>query len=399
MGNGLNNRHNRHTINPSIDVFVSAEAALVAAPGDIDSLIQANDSSLSILVYDATQRKYITKTTALVAGDKFIVAQKVGDTVHKSSEILFDSLDFDKRAYVAPQKQVTIISNIEAPTAGDIYGLTIIDNSKLDQPYNKYSFEATEATASTTVADIVTELADLISDRGAVQYHAWDTNLYRGIVGTSDAGSAIANDVTVVNGSTLVTSTAHGLDANDYVSIDGDTYLVASVNVNDFTLARNYTGASATVLAASVLDLGATPSDFILAIEAVNFGETFSIAKKENLESATVTREGTVDNLTAQKYILGSGDADSILRFEKDSKAKQGFLSQNALKYNVEYGEPNLFTEANAFYTVYSVLGYKAMGSKAAPVVRTDERVELFIAVKQADNTTPATALDTVFGV
>lgn len=399
------NRFSRHSFDASTTVLVSTDRALLTDQGDMDDLIAANDSQLAAFILDAKGLPE-TETQAAAAGTPIFIAQKNGGSIVKTTEFDITDVTVTKRAYVAPVKQLSIISIPTTVSVGDLFAITIVDNSRLDQPYTKYSFEsdASKSAAADGEISMVYDLVAQINNADSPQYHAWGTNLYRAIPSVSDAGTAIATSATVaaVKGATsLTTSAAHGLTAGDYISLAGDVYkTVTGTSSTTLVLDRPYTGETATIANTAALDLGAAPSgSWILGIEAVYTGEAFTIARKEQLENETVTYDGTVGKLTAVRYVLGSGVADEVIQLEKDGKAIQGFTAQNRLQYNVDYPQPGLFASAGNFYTVYHISGFKKMGSKAAPIVATEEKIDIVIAIEQADASTAAITLDTVLGL
>lgn len=402
------NRFSRHSFDPSTTVLVSTDRTLLPdnASQNMDDLIAANDSQLAVFDYDSSSALFLAKDDAAVAGTPIFLGQKNGDSIVKTTEFDIADVTVTKRAYVAPVKQLSIISIPTTVSIGDLFAITIVDNSRLDQPYTKYSFETDASTSAAADGEIalVYDLVAQINNADSPQYHAWGTNLYRAIPSVSDSGSAIAASATVAavkGATTLTTSAGHGLTAGDYISLGGDVYkTVTGTTGTTLVLDRAYTGETATIANAAALDLGAAPSgNWILGIEAVYTGEAFTIARKEELENETVTTDGTVDKLTAVRYVLGSGVADEVIQLEKDGKANQGFTAQNRLAYNVDYPQPGLFAAAGNFYTVYHISGFKKMGSKAAPVVATDEKIDIVVAIEQADDSTAATTLDTVLGL
>jgi hypothetical protein len=417
------NRWKQRTNAASIDSFVVPVQTLVTS-GDAETVLNAVEGSIGILTpkgtfTDTSVPKEILTALALSAGDKFRVFQHQGletgltdstePQMHSSTQVEFKTGVVTKRVYDAGRDQINIASVIPSastPTSGDFYEVTFVDRTKQAQQYLKYSFSTT-AKVNDSFYGILSRIAAKVGDKDNGAYHAWSDfrfSLYRMRVLGGTPGSNLTGAATVVNGSTSVTSTSHGLGVNDFVRIAGDVYKVVSTATNSFVIDRAYAGASGSVANTLVQDMGTSAGDLGFTLES-NYREIFSVAVSEQFYKEGIeiklndtTTFGTV---TASTYKEGSGHADLVAMYERNGKAMQGFLKGNLFEYNQQRGKPVLYANSAKFYTVYNINGYKTEPTYSTASTAT-EPVQIQLFCEQTNATTPGglvTALDTIFGL
>lgn len=107
----------------------------------------------------------------------------------------------------------------------------------------------------------------------------------------SDAGTrtALAANATVVNGSSLVTVTAHGLTVGTTVKLLGVVYTITAVTTNTFTLDRPYSGVSTTI-AASNTSTGSYTGLTTYGLRLTNVTlDTYEFSVQDILSNATIS--------------------------------------------------------------------------------------------------------------
>lgn len=350
-----------------------------------------------------------TSTTGAVAGD-FALRYNAGTLPDGTDEIVsypkmnITDLVIEKKAYTAPVKQVYgigFISTITGSTlgystvvVGDEAIIRITDRTEAGQlPYDNMLPFQEVAIAGDTVFTLLKRLVAQINNDASTQYEVYGgkRRYFAKLTDNLGAGTAFANSATVaaVKGATsLTTSAAHNVGVNDYVRLDGSLYqAITGTTGTTLVLDRPYEGATATIANAAALDLGATaPTNFGISITTENFGEVFAVATSGVLENAS-------HNLIT-RYNLGNGSGAEIAFFEKVLSYKKGYSTRNMEGQDYYTAKPDLLANSAAFYTVYYIR------SKTGETYRADQRkVNMMIAVAQADASTVSTLLDAVFGL
>lgn len=244
------------------------------------------------------------------------------------------------QAYTAPVAQVIDVAVAIWATVAkrDAATLRVIDSENFDQG-GPIRSEMKNFSYSTNAGDDEYAIAAGIVAAADADPQEWVT----AAVTVAEAGSAVSGNATVVNGSKQVLSTAHGLTAGDYVKIDGNTYLAAAVpGVNEITLDRPYGGASGTVLAASVLDLGATVTVVGIKLTSLVQGKNFEVSCMEVIEDSTIvyTTAGTD----------GHGTGTLVRKMENEVR---GYLGSTAGATDAIMQFPELKALAAGTYDIY----------------------------------------------
>ncbi len=320
--------------------YVDTTNTASALGDDIDDLITSGIDGQTSFHYRATSNdpwEAPNPAAMLADGGEFRIVQKVTSSegvedIKASTAYPFKAEYFKKVAYTAGQLQRVILSDLQAPTEGDIYELLLIDQIKLMLPYERYTFDYT-AQVGDTAEEVLIALAAQINDPTNVVYRAANKQLFQ-------------------------------------ATVDG---------------------------------AGATASMRIVSLEPLM---TFSVAKMDALESATVNRttialgDITVNGETTTAYKLESGSGKNTLDRERDSKSQDGFAWQNVSgTYNSDYEVPNLYADIAKFYTYIHVSVPKTLTSKAAPITESTEYTAMLWALPQADAVTPVTAYDTLLSL
>jgi hypothetical protein len=161
--------------------FVMPNVALNAGDYTDLSLGATTDGTMGVYVYDTTAREWVTATNAdLVAGAKFIIAQKIDDKIiRKSQELCFNELSITKLDYRAYVKQISHVGNngstgsfnLSTITKGMTFGITIIDDTGngIIAEENRFTFTYVAKTGDTATI-VANALIAKINDVNAYQW-------------------------------------------------------------------------------------------------------------------------------------------------------------------------------------------------------------------------------------
>jgi hypothetical protein len=200
--------------------------------------------------------------------------------------------------------------------------------------------------------DILTDmLANIYSATGDAN-RIIDADITGNLVGTTDITGTSS---TFVNGSTAVVHTGgdHGIDALDYITINGNLYQVTvDGGAAAYTLDRPYRGTSATVVVANIHDQGVTAAtEFGLKVTDRYFNSNIIVASAGIGVSALITR-GTAPLAT-------SGRGVDILQIEADYKPHAG--NWDNIPSYVPQADSHAVSASN--YDMYNISGGSALSN------------------------------------
>lgn len=300
-----------------------------------------------------------------------------------------------KEAYSAPSQQITYLG-YDGATAGSSYDLAVTngnvyrmnftiktDNSlsEFHQPFGPVfsaltGFASTTPTLSEKLAYIWQFVKVFNNDTtqsnffaGAKKRTGISTYAYAEML-TDAVGTAFTNTVTIANGDTLLTSTAHGRAVGDFIRIGGTAatvttngvYRVATViDANNLTLESPFRGASLSAAAGTNAASTLTTNSRV-GIKITGKDQAFQRYSQKmfvRFLSAFLLDDGTRNStsggsqfsVTTTQGVYGSGTSDHIL--EKEIS----YFGLNGMSNYFTYPpiEPRTYSVAGLTYDVYSI--------------------------------------------
>jgi len=307
------------------------------------------------------------ETGAILAGEKFFIAQKRDGAINKTPMLAFNDLYRKLRtAYDAPVKQVSTIGY--NGTSGDIgfnfttatstntltYGITARETTPGNQPF---PVQEGYATVNSTTADEYTVLAAIVSQLNNdfdYQKTAPDPFVKAEIL-TNGALTEFVEDPTVTYGSKTVTFAGNVTIATGahvkFEGVAGPTYR-AAVGVTagtTITLDRPYQGATKTEDVSVTVNIAGTAA-FTSGTTALGVQLT-SLQNETHFKvvGAGLLYQDTVTAITAWK--LGSGAGTQIYELEStEGIINDGIGSTRNVAFKEDYGQPTLFASKTGTY-------------------------------------------------
>jgi hypothetical protein len=358
-------------------------------------------------------------TDALVAGERFFIAQKRGGVnfngatevfVHKTPLIDFDKCVFSKTDYDAPVVQVTTVGYNGTAGSSLNIDLTVPGTQELvisarctspgNQPFPVEEGRGISTRVTDVEYDVVSQMVKDINGVFDYERNQDDSFIFAEILSNGSQAALPAVTLTTNNGDTLMTySGAHGLSAGDYIGVLGVLYKVAdapsSVTINTTI---PFAGVSQSGLAAgtttsthgTVTYVDAT-TELGVRLTATDNDTHFVVSVQDDLEGATVT-ETTAWN-------QGSGDGPSIVEWEKEAIIFSGVGSTVNAAFKDDYGQPTAIAAAASNYDTYFIDISQALAPSAgSPVAITNHLGHVMIAAVTGGGGI-AGSLDTIFGL
>lgn len=348
------------------------------------------------------------RTTALTTGLKFFVAQKRDGNVNKSPVIEWDQL-FRKKytAYDAPVKKVVTVGY--NGTSGDIgldftgasltnaltFGVTARETTPANQPF---PVQEGYATVTSSTADEYTVLAAIVSQLNA-DYDYERVQPDRFVIAeilSNGTKTNLTNGAVVVNLSTTVTSTAHGLSVGALIELRDVVYKVVAVpDVNTLTIDRPYQGVSETIGAgANAASIAYTSGTTLLGVRltAIEVESHFVAQGNYSLQTAPVTV------ITAWK--LGSGSGKTVRELEsREGIIFDGLGSTVNAAFKEDYGQPSLFSSLSLTYNLFFLdFAPKLIPAAGLPVYE-QKQIERILIAAPSSGASPSNELQTIFGL
>jgi hypothetical protein len=305
-----------------------------------------------VLITDAAGGAGTVQASAYKGKDLYIYQGTV-DGARRHTSVPVNNIDtLTSQKFTASVKGVTYIGHNPITGVGSLNTPAVINRG--DEAQIKVN-NLNEVEGGTTIGRTYSGYAtvDNASDY-EIMVNMVDKNIYvdddriieAEIVSDLTGGAALTNDANVVYGSKNVTSTAHGLDVGDYVVIEGATYKVTVSNANDFVLDRPYRGATATVLAADILDQGnADPTEIGLRVTDKFENDNLAIQNGFAIQSAN-----NVKQVASQ---ISSGSYSDINGLEIDFQPHRGQLD-NRVSDRIK-PQPNTYAVVNTNYDMYTI--------------------------------------------
>ena len=366
----------------------------------------APEGEIGVFLEDGT-----LKSTALTAGQRFFIAQKRDGLITRTPVLAFNDIFRKSRtAFEAPVTQVTAIGyngstgsmsldfTGASSTSPKELSIEVRDTSPGNQPFpiQEAHVVVTSATADEydTIAKIVSQLN---ADNDLAGY--MPDRFVKAEILANGALTELAEDLTVVNGSTIITAAGSiTINAGTLVSIRGTIYKVVSGGTGtSFTLDRPYQGASETIDVSTTVDQAATmaytsgTTELGIRLTAILPESHFKVTVKDGLADATVTA------IAAWK--LGSGYGASVVEMEKEGIFFDGVGSTANAAFREDYGYPTLFASASLSYNLFFIDLAPAILPAAALPNYKQEQIQRIIIAAPTGATTPDNELKTIFGV
>lgn len=393
-------------------VFVSPATAYSDSTTLAAFLTEAAEGEIGVFLSDGT-----LQTSALSAGDVFLVAQMRDGFVNKTQLLKYDEI-FDARltAYSAPARQVSAIGYNASATGEDVsfnftdasntntltYGIAVRETTPGNQPF---PIQEGYVQVNSSTQDEYDALATIVSTLNAdFDYERTQPDRFvKAEILSSGTITEFAEDPTVTNGSVTVTFAGNVTVATGaHVKFDGLNGAVykAAVGVTagtEITLDRPYQGATETI------DVSATTDE--AGVAAYTSGTTKLGVKLTGLsDECHFSVEGTGDftgdtvtSLTA--WALGAGSGASIVALEKEGRFFDGVGSVINAAFAEDYGLPTLFADATDTYEQIFVDFAPAITPGAGlPIYKTQQIFRLHFA-SPSGGTSPDDELQTIFGL
>ncbi len=406
-------RFGKTTKGINAEVFVTGECAYTSQTtyGAFAAAVNtATDGEIGVFNEDGT-----TRTTALTAGNKFFIAQKITGSgsvpsIKKSVIYTYGGTDTIVAGYVytAPVKPVAYIGfngttgslNGTTIAVGQDYGVTLLDTTPpTTNPLDTASATRTVAGTSETFYSILgdgqTGIAATLN--GTQTLRSYYSPIYSSpgiyVVDVVSNGTYTAVTTTASHGFTngsinVVTGGANNVVAGDTIRIGtnaGTTgiYKVVTVGTtafsgataNDYTLDRPYTGTTATV---TVFRNTVAPTEYGLKITTKDYFTTFRATVQSGFANATFTY--------AVSWNLGNGTPEEIVEEEIEGSVFHGNNYYN-IAFTADYGIPKAYTNLSRAYATIKIQTVKRERSIAAPVTEYSNLNYCFIAAPYASTT------------
>jgi hypothetical protein len=403
-------RYGKTTKGQNMEVFVAGECAytLKTTYADfVSSLSSLSDGEIGIFTEAGA-----VKTTALSAGEKFFVAQKVSSSngsasVKKSNIFVYPTSGVIDNSvagypYATPVKPVAYVGfngtsgslNAPAIAINQDYQVTLLNTTPpVSAPLD--ALQASRTTASTTET-IYSILGD--PQTGIVPQINGNQTLKSFFAGIQNSPSPYVADI-VSNGTyTAVTTTAsHGFTnnsknvvaggANNVVAGDiirvgtnaGTTVIYKVVTVgtsafsgataNDYALDRPFTGTTGTI---TVFRNTVAPTEYGIKITTVDYFTTFRITlSSTSFTNATITY--------STNWSLGVGTPEETVEEEYEGNNFHASSTTPNIAFASDYGQPKAYANLSRAYATIKVKNTPSERSVAAPVNEYSKEVYLIV--------------------
>lgn len=382
--------------------FVSPATAYSAVAALTSFVDSAAEGEIGIFLAAGT-----LKTTALAAGDQFIIAQKRDGAIHKTPLLNFNDITSKRKTlYTAPIRKVmtvgydlTIATGLAfnfagvSSTATQNVGISIRDTSPGNQPFPVQEAYYTVQSSTTLFYTVAASLVTQLNAERDYEKVAPDTFVVAEIL-ANGTKTNLTNTTSVINGSTAVSSTAHGLSAGAFVLFRNVLYKVASATTNALVLDRPYQGVTETIATgANNASVAYTDGTNLLGIRLTGLRDevSFLVTVQDGLANAIV---GTTAN-----WLQGSGSGITIQDLEKEGIYFAGIGSTANVAFSADYGYPSLFASAAGTYDLFFVDTTPSITPSAAPPVQSTKQIMHITIAAPTSGTSPTTQLQTVLGV
>lgn len=400
-------RYSKNTSGQRQSVFVSGSG--LDYPGDATyaAFISAGtEGEVGIFMADGTR-----KTDALAAGDEFFIAQIRDAMIHKTPLIAYDAIvSKRKTAYSAPVKKVIHVgyngtdgdvgldfTGVSSSAPQDV-AISIRETTPGNQPFPVQEGRTVVTSSTKDEYAVLAELASQLN--GDTDYARTQPDRFiKAEITSNGALTELTQDLTVVNGSKIITAAASiTIATGAYVSIQDSIYKVASGGTGtSFTLDRPYQGASETIVVLSTTNKAATAAytsgttALGLRITGLRDESHFVVTVEDGLAEAEVR--------TSTEWAQGSGSAASVLELEKEGHIFAGVGSTINAAFKEDYGQPAIFTDSTLTYDLYFIDVYPSiLPSAALPLAETKLPQKIILAA-QSSGTSAAGEFDTIFGL
>lgn len=390
-------------------LFVSPQVEYTADASIRAFMAGASEGEIGVYLADGT-----LQTGALSAGDVFKIVQMRDGFVNATPLIKFDEIQRSVYLdYVAPVRQISHIGYAEtgsddlsfnftgaSVTNALTAGISVRDTSPGNQPF---PVQEGYATITSTTQDEYSTLAEIVSDlNGDFDYERTQPDRFvKAEITSNGAFTEWTEDVTVVNGSTVLTfAAAQDAQTGTYIDVRGAVYKVASgsATATSVVLDRPYQGVSETI------DVSATTN--LAGSKAYTSGTTKLGVRLTSLFDESHFKVVGVDNLylspvtytTAWK--LGTGSYANISEWENRQAAIfDGVGSTVNAAFASDYGQPTKFAVSTLLYDLLILEIVPVIEPSAVPTQYKQSQLEKVIIAIPNSGTTPEAELKTVFGL
>lgn len=391
------------------------KAAVFVGPAGVD---YTDDATFAEFVTNAVEGEIgvflasgTAKTTALTAGEVFFIAQKKDGEITKTPLIAYNDIYAKhKTAYDAPVKKVMAVGyngsagslSLDFTGASSanpiVVGLAVRETTPGNQPFPVQEAYTVVKSASADEYGVVLSLVNQLNVVTDYERTSPDPFVWADIV-SSGALSELAEDLTVVNGSNIVTAAdSITVATGAFLSIRGIIYKVASGGTGtSFTLDRPYAGASETIDVSATVNLAATAAytsgttELGIKLTGLRNEVHFVVTPYDNIADATIT--------TIAEWKQGAGSGESIVELEKEGRFFAGVGAVINEAFADDYGLPSLFASSSATYDQYFIDAFAGpIPSAGLPVSQGKSIQRIHIAVPSS-GTNPSSELTTILGL
>lgn len=339
------------TINNHLSLLIGKDIARTASVQALDPTAAAFLADGEIVVCDASGT--VLDSTTVIGKEKIFIRQGQGTSKPQIiSPAIFKKgvKSFKVGNYTAKAEQISYVGFDATTSVGSI---DVINS-------NDYIVRITDKNSTTYGTKGIDKIGAYTSDSTATQLEV-ATGLAKSLrenfervtpkpliverVSNGTFGTTVSN-VTLTNGSTTVTKTAHGISAGAIVrfyattdNVLGAVYVVASVTANTFELDIPYQGASSTTLECFVNTVAPTAYGIRLTGQA----NPFSVESREyvvNRFDVAIVNGGTTTITTPTKAFEGHGVYEQVAALEYFAQGFEGFIDRNTV--------PHVSARANA---------------------------------------------------
>ena len=361
------------------------------------------------------------QTAALVAGNRFFIAQKRDGAVNKTPVLLFDDIFRKVRtAYVAPVAKVVALGYHPTAAPSSTFGLDFTGASATNTltvgvaardltPGNQpFPVQEGYASVNSSTANQYLILAEVVrSLMGSLDYeNVFPDRFVRAEILQSSTTTAItvAASLAVTNGSPIVTFNAAPTGApavGGFLAIGGtgqlgDVYRVIAISGTTFTLDRPFTGASNAALAiANVLTAPFVSGTSLIGLRLTGLSTDY-IFSAQGL--GTPSAQATPQTVVTQ-WVFGSGAGLQI----RDLESSEGIIfdgvgSTRNVAFREDYGQPTLIASAAGTYDqIFLDLASRNLPS-SVPTQFEQKQIQRILIAAPSGGTLNST-LQTVFAV
>lgn len=393
-------------------VFISPATAYSDSTTLGAFITEAASGEIGVFLADGT-----LVTTALGAGDSFVIAQKRDGFVNKTPLLKWeDLLDARLTAYSAPARQVTAIGNNVNATSEDLsfnftsasstntltYGIAVRETTPGNQPFPIQEGYVQVSSSTQDEYDALATIVSALNSDYDYEKTAPDRFVKADII-TNGAITEFTENPTVTNGSVTVTFAGNQTIATGahvkFEAVTGPTYKVA-VGVTagtTITLDRPYQGASKTEDVSATTDIAGTAA---YTSGTTKLGVRFTGLSDECHFSVAGNGGFTGDTVTAiTAWALGAGSGASIVELEKEGVFFDGVGSTVNAAFRADYGYPTAFADSTDTYEqIFLDFAPSIIPGAGLPIYKT-QQVQRIHLVSPSGGTSPDDELQTIFGL